>query len=46
MTEALGSRVAELEVQLEVGLRHVHAGRTAIEDRGEEAAEGLARWLC
>ena len=45
ITEALGSRVAELEQKLEAGLRQVHAARTAIEKQGDDAAEGFARQL-
>ena len=45
ITEALGSRVAELEGKLEAGLQQVHAARTAIEKQGEGAAEGLARHI-
>ncbi len=44
-TEALESRVQELEGKLEAGLHQVHAARTAIEEQGEEAAEGVARHL-
>ena len=44
-TEALESRVADLEGKLEAGLRQVHAARTAIEEQSEGAAEGLARHL-
>ena len=44
-TGALERRVAELEGKLEAGLRQVHSARTAIEEQGEGAAEGLARHL-
>ena len=44
-TEALGSRVADLEAKLEAGLRQVHAARTAIEEQSEGAAEGVARYI-
>ena len=44
-TGVLERRVAELEGKLEAGLRQVHAARTAIEEQGEGAAEGLARHL-
>ena len=45
ITEALGSRVAELERKLEAGLRQVHAARAAIEKQGDDAAEGFARHI-
>ena len=44
-TEALGSRVTELEGKLEEGLQQVHAARIAVEEQGEGAAEGLARHI-
>ena len=44
-TGVLERRVAELEGKLEAGMRQVHAARTAIEEQGEEAAEGVARHL-